>query len=284
MIDVLKDNQHSIIDTHQHFWDLNIREYDWMEKGSILDKNYLPSNLKLNIDMVGVNKVISVQAHHSLEETFWLLDLAEKHDFVAGVVGWVDLTSKDLNKILDKLQKNIFLIGIRHVWHDETKESWIVQESVLNGIKELANRGIPFDFLARPNHLPYIPTVFEKVPNLKGVLDHIGKPLIAKEIFDPWGKLISEISEIPNLYCKISGMVTEASKQWKISDFNKYIYHIIEEFGEDRVMFGSDWPVCLLAGEYKQVFELPLKVLEKDLTENSKRKFLSDNAKNFYSL
>ena len=273
-----------IYDTHQHFWDFKLRDYDWMEKGSILEKNYLPENLKPNIDQVKIDKVVSVQAHQSLEETFWLLDLADKNDFIAGVVGWVDLTSKDLNKVLDKLQKNSFFKGVRHVWHDEAEESWIVQKSVLNGIKELSNRGIPFDFLARPNHLPYIPKVFEKAPNLKGVLDHIGKPLIAEGIFEPWGKLISEISTITNLFCKISGMITEASEKWETNDFNKYVYHVFKEFGEDRVMFGSDWPVCLLAGEYKQVFELPQKVLEKDLTENVKRKFLSDNAKKFYSL
>ena len=273
-----------IYDTHQHFWDFKLRDYDWIEKGSILEKNYLPENLKPNIDQVEIDKVVSVQAHQSLEDTFWLLDLAEQNDFIAGVVGWVDLTSKDLNKVLDKLQKNSFFKGVRHVWHDETEESWIVQESVLNGIKELSNRGIPFDFLARPNHLPYIPKVFENAPNLKGVLDHIGKPLIAEGIFEPWGKLISEISTIPNLFCKISGMITEASEKWEVNDFNKYVYHVFNEFGEDRVMFGSDWPVCLLAGEYKQVFELPQKVLEKDLNENVKRKFLSDNAKKFYSL
>ena len=273
-----------IYDTHQHFWDFKLRDYDWIEKGSILEKKYLPENLKPNIDQVEIDKVVSVQAHQSLEDTFWLLDLAEKNDFIAGVVGWVDLTSKDLNKHLDKLQKNSFFNGVRHVWHDETEENWIVQESVLNGIKELSNRGIPFDFLARPNHLPYIPKVFEKAPNLKGILDHIGKPLIAEGIFQPWSKLISEISTIPNLFCKISGMITEASEKWEVNDFNKYVYHVFKEFGEDRVMFGSDWPVCLLAGEYKQVFELPQKVLEKDLNENVKRKFLSDNAKKFYSL
>ena len=219
-----------IYDTHQHFWDFKLRNYDWMEKGSILEKNYLPENLKPNIDQVEIDKVVSVQAHQSLEETFWLLDLAEKNDFIAGVVGWVDLTSKDLNKVLDKLQKNSFFKGVRHVWHDETEENWIVQESVLNGIKELSNRGIPFDFLARPNHLPYIPKVFENAPNLKGVLDHIGKPLIAEGIFEPWAKLISEISTIPNLFCKISGMITEASDQWEANDFNKYVYHIFKEF------------------------------------------------------
>ena len=125
---------------------------------------------------------------------FGILNLEIMIGFIAGVVGWVDLTSKDLNKHLDKLQKNSFFKGVRHVWHDETEESWIVQEAVLNGIKELSNRGIPFDFLARPNHLPYIPKVFEKAPNLKGILDHIGKPLIAEGIFQPWSKLISEIS------------------------------------------------------------------------------------------
>ena len=126
--------------------------------------------------------------------------------------------------------------------------------------------------------------MFEKAPNLKGILDHIGKPLIAQRIFEPWEQLISEISEIPNLYCKISGMITEATKKWKNSDFDGYVDHILKQFGEDRVMFGSDWPVCLMAGTYIQVFDLLQNILIEHFSEKGRIKFLSENAKTFYSL
>jgi L-fuconolactonase len=195
-----------------------------------------------------------VQANTLIEETYWLLELAERHDFIKGVVGWVDLQSPQLGATLDALQKHAKFRGVRHPVHDEPETGWLMRPVVLEGLRELARRNIPFDLLMRPVHLPLIPKLADAVPKLRMVLDHIGKPRIAEPAVDRWREDIAEAAKLPQLYCKLSGMITEADHEnWTSADLSPYVEHVLRSFNLQRLMFGSDWPVCLLAGRWKQV-------------------------------
>ncbi len=195
-----------------------------------------------------------MQATTVIEETHWLLDLAERHAFIRGVVGWVDLESPQLAQTLDTLQRRRKFKGVRHPVHDEAETDWLLRPAVINGLRELARRNIPYDLLMRPVHLPLIPRIAEAVPGLRMVLDHIGKPRIADQVFDNWCEDIAAAAKLSQLYCKMSGMITEADHEnWTSADLTPYVEHILRSFNLERLMFGSDWPVCLLAGRWKQV-------------------------------
>ena len=275
----------SIVDSHHHFWDLSELDYPWMPPGdNVLRQNRLPGDLKPLIEEVGIQKTVIVQAHSSIEEARWLLRLAAQNEFVAGVVLWVDLTDPDLGNTLDDLMLDPYFKGVRHIWHDEPNDDWIMQSAVIDGLKELAVREVPFDFLARPQHLPYIPRVLDAIPDLKAVVDHIGKPLIADRVLEPWMSDMSRVAEIPSIYCKISGMVTEANPEnWSPDDLVPYVDKVVDMFGYNRLMFGSDWPVCTLAGSYKQVFHAASRVLGK-MSVADRAAVFGGNAERFYSL
>ena len=217
----------SVVDSHHHFWDLSEFDYEWMPEGdNVLRQNRLPADLKPLIDEVGVQRTVIVQAHSSIEEARWLLGLAADNDFIAGVVVWVDLIDPHVGNTLDQLQQDAHFKGVRHIWHDEPEDDWIMRPSVLNGLKELARRDIPFDLLPRPQHLPYIPRVLDAVPDLKTVVDHIAKPLISNGVFEPWLSDLKRVAEIPHVHCKISGMITEA-------DIEGINTHAFEQFRVD---------------------------------------------------
>jgi len=275
----------SIVDSHHHFWDLSELDYPWMPPGdNVLRQNRLPGDLKPLIEEVGIQKTVIVQAHSSIEEARWLLRLAAQNEFVAGVVVWVDLTNPDLGNTLDDLMLDPYFKGVRHIWHDEPNDDWIMQSAVIDGLKGLAVREIPFDFLARPQHLPYIPRVLDAVPDLKAVLDHIGKPLIADRVLEPWMSDMGRVAEIPSIYCKISGMVTEADPDnWSPDDLLPYVDKVVGMFGYNRLMFGSDWPVCTLAGSYKQVFHAASRALGK-MSVADRSAVFGGNAERFYGL
>ena len=275
----------SVVDSHHHFWDLSELDYDWMPPGeNVLRQNRLPSDLKPLIDEVGVQKTVIVQAHSSIEEARWLLQLAAENDFVAGVVAWVELADPDVGNTLDQLQQDPHFKGVRHIWHDEPDDAWIMQPAVINGLKELARRDIPFDLLPRPQHLPYIPRVLDAVPDLRTVVDHIAKPLIAERVFEPWLSDLKRVAEIPGVHCKISGMVTEAdTENWKPDDLTPYVDKVVDMFGYNRLMFGSDWPVCTLAGSYKQVFHAASRALGK-MSVADRNAVFGGNAERFYGL
>ncbi len=239
------------VDSHQHFWDLTRIEYPWMPEDSILEKNHLPSTLKPLIDEAGIQRTVIVQAAPTIDESWWLLDLADQNDFVAGVVGWVDLTDPSVGRDLDALMKHPKFCGIRHIWHDEPDDSWLVEPRVLKGLGELAQRDIPYDLLPRPQHLRYIPEALAATPGLRTVIDHIAKPHIADGVIEPWATEMAEIATNPTVYCKFSGMVTEADNEnWTVEDLKPYASQIVEMFGYDRLMFGSDWPVSTQASDY----------------------------------
>ena len=272
------------IDSHQHFWEINKFNYSWMDQKSPLRKDFVPNDLEKLIKENQIDKTIIVQAVPSTEETYWLLEMAENYDFIAGVVGWVDLTDPKIEKTLNILQENQFFKGVRHLWETDEDPEWIINSGAIRGLKVIAERNLTFDFLARPNNLIYIPKIMNLVPNLRAVLDHIGKPEIAEKKIQPWLNDIRKISSIDNVFCKLSGMITEANqKNWRGEDLKPYVHHVLSLFGADRIMFGSDWPVCTLAGQYKDVKNSFDEIL-KDLDLKSKNKIFGENASKFYKI
>jgi len=272
------------IDSHQHFWEINKFNYSWMDQKSPLRKDFVPNDLEKLIKENQIDKTIIVQAVPSTEETYWLLEMAENYDFIAGVVGWVDLTDPKIEKTLNILQENQFFKGVRHLWETDEDPEWIINSGAIRGLKVIAERNLTFDFLARPNNLIYIPKIMNLVPNLRAVLDHIGKPEIAEKKIQPWLNDIRKISSIDNVFCKLSGMITEANlKNWRVKDLKPYVHHVLSLFGADRIMFGSDWPVCTLAGQYKDVKNSFDEIL-KDLDPTSTNKIFGENASKFYKI
>jgi len=273
----------NILDTHHHLWDLSLRSYDWItelpENESIkINRNFLINDLDVLADENNVTGTICVQAHQSEEEALWLLEIAKNSNLIKGVVCWVDLKNSNIGFSLDKYQTYDKFCGIRHVWHDEKNEDWIMDPKVIKGLKTLSERQINFDFLVRPNHLKYIFEVYEKIPKLNGVIDHIAKPIIKENIFEPWAENISELSKIDSLNCKISGMVEEMNESQEISILKNYSDHVIESFGHDKVMYGSNWPVCLTKKSYSEVLEIA-----KSISNNLEpEEFFYTNGKSFY--
>lgn len=273
-----------MIDSHHHFWDVSKLDYGWMGDGSPLKRNYLPEDLRPLLKEAGVDKTVIVQAHDSVEETRWLLELAEETDFVAGVVGWVDLTDPKVGKTLDEFQDSKWFKGIRHMWEAEDNHAWLYDSGALSGLKELARRGICYDFLVRPPNLPYVPRIMDEVPNLRAVIDHIAKPLIKEQKFEPWLSDMRRVASINGMRCKVSGMVTEADQaNWSPDDLRPYVHHILSMFGYDRLMFGSDWPVCTLAGSYQQVVSAARDILS-SLRPHEAEAVFGGVARDFYRL
>jgi L-fuconolactonase len=275
----------AVIDAHQHFWEPGRFEYSWMTpEVQGLIRAFLPEHLKPLLVQAGVDRTIVVQAISSLAEARWLLDLASANDFIAGVVAWADLTSPHLGKQLDEFQAHPRFKGIRHQLESEADDTWMLHEDVLAGLRELELRGIPYDLLVRPRHLKYVQAVRERCPRLKLVVDHIAKPPIAEGKIDAWARGIELVSHLPGVWCKLSGMITEAKwDSWTPEDLRPCVTHVVTQFGYDRLMFGSDWPVCTLAGTYQQVVEAIRQVLG-PLREAAGRKLWGETAAKFYQL
>ena len=255
-----------------------------MPEGSPLAVDYGPAELEPLIKQAGVDYTVIVQAVSSPDEARWLLELADENEFIAGIVGWVDLTDPEVGYTLDELQRSKYFKGVRHIWEGEDDPGWIVNSGAINGLKELVRRNLTFDFLAKPPNLPYIPQVMDQVPDLRAVVDHIAKPLIADHLVEPWLTDIRHGASINGMHCKISGMITEADQQnWTVDDLRPYVHHVLGMFGSDRLMFGTDWPVCTLAGEYGQVASAARDILE-SLSPAAKADVFGATATRFYSL
>ena len=222
-----------------------------------LRRNILPDDLRPLLAYAGVDRTVLVEAHGSLEETDWFLELADANDFIAGVVAWVDLLAPGLDERLDRYARNPKFRGVRHKVHDEPDPDWLVRPGVLGALRQLENRGIPYDLLVRTEHLKHVPAVAESCPDLRMVIDHIAKPRIAEGgNLHEWSRAIRAAAAIPTLRCKLSGMVTEADwAAWRPDDLKPYIAVVVEAFGFKRLMFGSDWPVCELASGYQDVLD-----------------------------
>ena len=273
-----------VIDSHHHFWEIDRFDYSWMPEGSPLATDYGPEELKPLIANAGVDYTVIVQAVSSPDEARWLLELAEDNEFIAGVVGWVDLTDPEIGHTLDELQQSRCFVGVRHIWESEEDPGWIVNSGAINGLKELARRDLAFDFLAKPANLPYIPQVMDQVPDLRAVVDHIAKPLIADHVVEPWLTDLRKVASINGVHCKVSGMITEADHQnWTVDDLRPYVHHVLGMFGSDRLMFGTDWPVCTLAGGYEQVVDTAREILG-SLSPAAKADVFGGTAARFYRL
>lgn len=271
------------IDAHQHFWQYNASEYGWIgENMEVLKKDFLPSHLQSELKKVSFYGSIAVQARQTVEETEWLLFLASQHDFIRGVVGWLDLCSENIETQIQKYSINPKLVGLRHVVHDEPDDSFMARSDFQHGISVLKKYNLTYDLLIFPKHLQVAYEMVKKFPGQKFVLDHIAKPDIKNQIKENWKSDIVMLAQLPNVYCKLSGMVTEADwGQWKFSDFTFYLDTIFQAFGTDRLMIGSDWPVCLLAGSYEKNLNLVFSYI-KDLPERDKEKILGLNCIKFY--
>jgi L-fuconolactonase len=243
------------IDAHQHFWDPSRFPYPWMppDPASPLRRDFLPHHLHPILSRNKFDGSVVVQATMHPDEAPWLLSLARENLFILGVVGWVDLTDANIAWTLDELQRHPKFVGVRHPVHDESNDRWLVRPDVIRGLRELARRDIPYDLLFRPQHLPLIPELVDAVPDLRMVIDHIAKPGIKERMWEPWASHIARASEFPQVFVKISGMITEADwHNWKGADLQPYVHHVLRLFTVDRCMFGSDWPVCLLSGTWKE--------------------------------
>ena len=273
-----------IVDSHHHFWENQRFDYSWMPADSPLATDYGPEVLEPLLQSSSVDYTVIVQAVSSADEARWLLELADRHNFVAGVVGWVDLTDPRVGDTLDELQKSAYFKGVRHIWEGEKDPGWIVNSGAIKGLKELVRRNLTFDFLAKPPNLPFIPIVMDQVPDLRAVVDHIAKPLIADGVIEPWLSDMRKVASINGIHCKISGMVTEADHQnWTADDIRPYVHHILGMFGSDRLMFGTDWPVCTLAGEYGRIVDTVKEILSSQLP-SVKTDIFGGTTKRFYNL
>ena len=276
--------QTPVVDSHHHFWEIDRFDYSWMPEGSPLATDYGPEELIPLGEKAGVDYAVTVQAVSSPDEARWLLELAEAHEFIAGVVGWVDLTDPEIGYTLDELQRSKYFVGVRHIWESEEDPGWIVNSGAINGLKELARRDIAFDFLAKPPNLPHILQVMDQVPGLRAVVDHIAKPLIADHLVEPWLTDLRKVASINGMHCKVSGMITEADHQnWSVDDLRPYVHHVLGMFGSDRLMFGSDWPVCTLAGTYGQVIAAAREILG-SLSSAARADVFGGSAARFYGL
>jgi L-fuconolactonase len=251
----------------------------------VLFRDYLPDDLRGILQRCGIDKTIVVQAAQTTAETAFLLELAGAHDFIAGVVGWLDLESHTFPEQFAKLCADPKFIGIRPMLQDLPDDDWILRPRVVEALKLIANADFPFDFLTYTRHLPHVLRILELVPHLRAVIDHASKPEIKVKKLEPWKTLMAEAAQHPNLYCKISGMITEADHQnWTTADLRPYVDHLVETFGWHRLMFGSDWPVCRLAGEYEQVLSAFRETLAPHLNERATAAIFGANAERFYKL
>ncbi|MCG8508695.1 MAG: amidohydrolase family protein [Rhodospirillales bacterium] len=277
-----------VVDSHQHFWDPTKADYPWMtDELASIRRPIGPEDMRPIIEENGVDRTVVVQTRSDIGETREFLQIAAGTDFVAGVVGWVDLTDPAVGETLAELMEGPngeWLVGIRHQVHDEEDPDWVARDDVVRGIGEVGKAGLAYDLLPRERELPACLKAVDAFPEMRFVVDHIAKPRMAEGIFEPWGERFKEIAKRPNVWCKLSGMVTEADwAAWTPDDLRPYVDFVMECFGEDRVMFGSDWPVCLLAADYAAVKNTLEELLKLDGRE-AKEKIFGANAMAFYGL
>ena len=273
------------IDSHQHFWIYDPNQYPWMtDELSAIRSNHLPEHLQVEFDRLGIDGSVAVQARQSLDESRWLLKMADESCLIKGVVGWVDLRSEHVEDQLAEFAEHPKFVGVRHVVQDEPDENFMLLPEFIRGISKLKSYDLSYDILVFPNQLPAAIELVKQFPDQSFVLDHIAKPLIKDKEISTWDEHIRELAQFSNLTCKVSGMITEANwTAWKTSDFTPYLDVVFEAFGEDRLMYGSDWPVCKLAGSYRQVYDLTDNYLSQ-FSPLAKEKFFGGVASEFYGL
>ncbi|WP_204787510.1 amidohydrolase family protein [Paenibacillus oryzisoli] len=274
------------IDAHQHYWKINRGDYGWITPAlPVLNRDYLPHDLLPHLGQFNLDKSIVVQAAQTLEETEYLLTLSESTESIAGVVGWLDLDDPDYLIHYLKFSQHPKYVGFRVMIQEMPDARAILQPHIVEALRYFAKEDVPIDLLVMAQQLEPVIELLELVPGLRAVIDHIAKPSIAEGVMEPWKSQMAVIAKHPKLYCKVSGMVTEANHlSWKMGDFTAYVQHILEVIGTERVMFGSDWPVCLLAASYEDVVGIVNESLPGSWTENDKTRLFGLNAKEFYQL
>ena len=274
------------IDSHQHYWHFNTADYGWMgENMSVIKRDFLPTDLLPELKSIDFDGSVAVQARQSFEETNWLLQLADEHPHIKGVVGWLDLQSEQAEEQIAAFAKHPKAVGVRHVIHDEEDLDFMLRPAFIRGVQLLEKYDLAYDILIFPTHLA---NTIEFVKQFSDkqifVIDHIAKPLIKDGIVSPWKEDIAALAKFPNVYCKLSGMVTEADwNTWKPENIRPYLDVIMEAFGTERILIGSDWPVCLVAGKYSEVMQVVTDYIS-TFTEKEQALMLGENAAKAYRI
>jgi len=271
------------VDSHQHFWQWS---KGWFKRPEpVLSLDYLPGDLQPILEAHGIDKSVLVQTAESTGETDFLLELAAGADFIAGVVGWLDLDSPCFPRDLERYGRNRRFLAVRPMLQSLPEDDWIVRPKVIESLAHIAEKGLAFDFLTLTRHLPYVLKALERVPKLRAVIDHLSKPEIREGKLDPWRNLMREVAAHPGVHCKLSGMLTEADpRDCGIERLRPYADHILEHFGAERVMFGSDWPVCLLAADYDEVLSVTQSLVKDRLGPAAEEAVFGGTAARFYRI
>ncbi len=277
-----------IVDAHHHFWDPGTADYPWLtDELALIRRPFGPDDLAPELAAAGVDATVLVQTRSSLDETAGFLELAAATPFVRGVVGWVDLTDAAVADAIAALRARPGgdrLVGIRHQVHDEPDAEWLLRDDVIRGIRAVGAAGLAFDLLLRPRELPASLELAERLPDVRFVIDHLAKPPIATSALEPWRSRIGAFAPLEHVACKVSGLVTEADwSSWTAADLQPFVDHVIDVFGPERLMFGSDWPVCLLAATYAQVVGTAGTILE-GLSDGELAAVMGTNATRIYGL
>jgi L-fuconolactonase len=273
------------IDAHHHFWRYSAAEYGWIDNSMpMLRRDFLPADLEREMHHAQVRQAVAVQARQTLEETHWLLELAGSHPFVVGVVGWAPLASPEFPQILESLQSHSRLKGLRHVLQDEQDDHYALHPDFTRGLRLLAEAGLVYDILIYAHQLPAAIKLADLHPNQIFVLDHLAKPRIAARELSPWREHLRQLAERPNVMCKVSGMVSEADWQrWRMEDLSPYLNTALECFGPQRLLAGSDWPVCTVAASYSRWWQT-LRAWTVTLSSAEQESILGGNATQIYCL
>lgn len=274
-----------LIDAHQHFWIYDSQEYLWIDESMLpLCRDFLPVNLEPQLKRAGVGGTVAVQARQSLEETRWLLELAEQSKSILGVVGWVDLRATDVRAQLKKFANNSKFVGVRHAVQSEPDERFLMRPDFLRGISALEEFDLAYDILIYARHLPVAAEFVERFPRQRFVLDHMAKPPIKSGSIEEWSRGIRGLAAFPNVFCKVSGLVTEADwANWKVEEIVPYLDVVFDAFGANRLMMGSDWPVCLVAASYERTLSVTTNYIDRYSAE-SRAGILGGNAQRFLRL
>lgn len=273
------------IDSHQHFWKYEPAKHSWIDDDmSAIRRDFLPSDLKKVYAENGIDGCVAVQADQTLMETDFLLNLASENDFIKGVVGWADLRDEKIDDVLERYHMQKKLKGWRHVVQGELDHNFLLRPNFLRGMSFLEKYDYTYDILIFPHQLGATLEFVKRFPHQKFIIDHIAKPYIKDGFYEGWTVLMKEIAKQENVHCKVSGMITEADyNSWTAEQLHPYMYLVLEAFGPERLMYGSDWPVCLVAGNYGQVKDVVSDFIQ-TLSTIEQNAIMGQNAIEFYNL
>lgn len=272
-----------MLDSHQHFWTVARGDYGWMgDHVAPLLRDFGPADLAPLMARTGIAQTIVVQAAETEAETEFLLDLAASTEFVAGVVGWLDMDGDGFAARLDRFRAHPKFVGLRPMLQESSDDRFILRPRVLENLARVARAGLPFDVLSFPRHLPHVRDALGRTPGLRAVVDHLSKPPVAAGTLDPWRAEIAALAALPDVSCKLSGLVTEAGDGWTPERLRPYVDHVVDCFGPDRLMFGSDWPVCTLQASYAEVVNAARTLLGRHFGPSEMARVFGGNARRFY--